>query len=124
MKENNSAPKAEGRSEDGNQKSETRSPRAELVFPIPVGEQDFLATLMQFMRSAKRCQDREVARAARRWETAIEFRIRMTLQERGRTTERSGQRFRRDAQTNPRDAGATASPSVLHSQPSVSPSQG
>ena len=119
MKENNSAPKAEGRSEDGNQKSETRSPGAELVFPIPVGEQDFLATLMQFMRSAKRSQDRDVARAARRWETAIEFRIRMTLQERGR----AGKKRRHPAALQSGDGAVTSSRSALHNQPSVSPAR-
>lgn len=77
---------AVGRSETGDNCS-----RAELQFPVPAGEQEFLATLMQFMRSAKQCPDRGVARAARRRETALGFRIRMSLQERRRVPVRRGQ---------------------------------
>jgi len=56
------------------------APKEEGPVELPSGEKDFLAALMQFMRSAKRSQDREVANAARRWESAIEFRIRLAMQ--------------------------------------------
>jgi hypothetical protein len=114
--------------------------------PQPDGEELFLDQLMQFMRSAKRCQVPDVASAAREWERVIDYRIKVTMQERkrrdaarGRRAEDGGQRSEdrgRNGQrpsvvkvvvsTSPQSGktNVTSSQSVLHIRLGVSPNQG
>jgi hypothetical protein len=56
----------------------------------PNGETEFLRALIRFVRSAKLSPDREVAHAAKVWESTIEFRVRLTFQERRRRVRRMG----------------------------------
>jgi hypothetical protein len=46
---------------------------------LPAGERAFLRELMDWLRTARGSTDRARARAARRWESRISFRLRLAL---------------------------------------------
>ena len=75
---------------------------------VKTGEEQFLESLLQFTRSAKKSQRLDVALAAKRWEGTIAFRIRLTMQSREVRAARA------------KNARPTASRSGGRSRPSVS----
>ncbi|MEI6077909.1 MAG: hypothetical protein WCS94_20175 [Verrucomicrobiota bacterium] len=99
------------------------------------GEKKLICNLMRMLRGAKHSQIQEVARAAAKWERGIGCFIKVRLVGENRKAESRKQKwigltqrrqgavcikvesFRRDAETDPRDAGATASPSTSRSLP-------
>ena len=69
---------ADGTPKDTNDLTELHASKAK------TGEQIFLDSLLEFTRWAKESPVPELAVAARRWEGVIEFRIKLTLQDRER----------------------------------------
>lgn len=75
------------------------------------GQREFLAALELFMHSAKGSHDPAVRAAAREWEAAVGFSVKVRLQ---RQREREAARARRrQGLAGPKPAAATASPSTL-----------
>lgn len=70
--------------EDGRrQVSDHRTAELKSV-PQLTGEERYLQSVMEFARGLKRSRDLEIAKAARDWESTLDFRIRMELQRRSR----------------------------------------
>lgn len=111
--------------QDG-QKEEVR--RLEWWEALTPGEKKLICNLMRMLRGAKKSELRDVAIAAAKWEGSLACFIKVRLIGQAARGQRFTQRrqgavcikvesFRRDAETDPRDAGATASPSTLRSLP-------
>jgi hypothetical protein len=92
MKTKSTARKAEGLGTSEKLKAETLKAEIETQsVPQLTGEQRYLESVMGFARGLKCSRDREIARAARDWESTLDFRIRMTMQERKRRATSRGQ---------------------------------
>ena len=87
------------------------------VIPQPEDEQLVIEGMMQCLRSLKHSQRRGVVKAARDWESVIDFRIRLTMQERKSKPPRRAGR----PPTTP--VPPTSSPSGVRIRVSVSPSR-
>jgi hypothetical protein len=114
------------------QQAEVR--RLEWWEALTPGEQKFLCFVMRSIRAAKKSQQPEVAHAAAKWEITLACFIKVRLIGQAARGQRLTQKrkeaicitvgtFRRDAEMDPRDAGATASPSISRSPSDASPRQ-
>jgi hypothetical protein len=105
---------------------------------LPAGEKDFIRTLMGMIKGAKRSEFRDVANAARKWESAISYFMKVRLRQ-GARRQNSGVRrqtsvVRKDSRETRESTGgdlavgqsvlpATSCRSVLRSQQGVSASR-
>ena len=121
MKENNTTHKAEelGKRSEVQNCVATRS-QSDSV-PQLTGEERYLESVMGFARGLKCSRDRDIARAARDWESTFDFRIRMTLQERQRRAKKRALRLQITAK--PAKGTPTSSPSGVRIRVGVSPNQ-